>query len=335
MAKHRVLYYTLEPTVGLGAKVLANRADADEFELVECAHEPYSSPTAEELAGCEAVIGEFMPVDAECAIRMGVAGVRLVASMSIGTNHMDLDSCRGAGVTVTNCPGYCAEDVATHTIALMLDLFRKVSFQNREALAGGWDPATGYPTRRCSGKTLGLVFFGRIAKAVAPIAKALGMKVVVWAPTKSAEEIEAAGCTKVETLDILLAISDVVSLHCPLIPETENLIGMRELAYMKPNAFLINTARGGCVDEAALVAALDENVATNGEAGIRAAALDTLVQEADPSQLNHALIDHERCLVTPHSAYLSEESARTLAEMSFDACAQLLLENRRPDNAVN
>ncbi len=335
MAKHRVLYYTLPQTVSLGAKVLQARPDADDYELVECAHEPYSSPTAEELAGCEAVIGEFMPIDAECAQRLGQAGVRLVSSMSIGTNHMDLAACRDAGVTVTNCPGYCAEDVATHAIALMLDLFHKVTFQNKEAIAGGWDPATGYPTRRCSGKTLGLVFFGRIAQAVVPMARALGMKVVVWAPTKTAEELEAAGCTKCETLDVLLAISDVVSLHCPLIPETENLIGVRELAYMKPSAFLINTARGGCIDEDALAAALDENVATGGESGIRAAALDTLVQEADATKLNHRLIDHERCLVTPHSAYLSEESARTLAEMSFDACAQALLENRRPDNAVN
>ena len=325
MPRHRVLYYALPEHLDFGHKVLSQKPYADAIDLVGCVHAPYCSPTAEELDGMEAVIGEFMPVDTECAARMEAAGVKLVASMSIGTNHMDLAALRERGVTVTNCPGYCAEDVATHALSLTLDLFRKITFQNRSMLGGGWDPVEGYPTTRVSRKTLGLVFFGHIAQSLAPMARGLGMHVVAWAPTKSAE-----------TLDDLLVQSDVVSLHCPLIPETEGLIGKRELALMKPSAYLINTARGEVVDEDALVAALDESIASDGECGITAAGLDTLAGENDGTDnLNRRLIEHPRCVTTPHSAYLSRESTLALAGMSLDSCAEILIEGRTPANAVN
>ncbi|WP_293815131.1 2-hydroxyacid dehydrogenase [uncultured Parolsenella sp.] len=336
MPKHRVLYYALPEYLDFGHKVLSQKPYADAIDLVDCVHAPYCSPTAEELDGMEAVIGEFMPVDAECAARMEAAGVKLVASMSIGTNHMDLAALREHGVTVTNCPGYCAEDVATHALGLMLDLFRKITFQNRSMLGGGWDPVEGYPTTRVSGKTLGLVFFGRIAQALVPMARGLGMRVIAWAPTKSAETLAEFGVEKAETLDDLLVQSDVVSLHCPLIPETEGLIGKRELALMKPSAYLINTARGEVVDEDALVAALDESIASDGERGITAAGLDTLAGENDGTDnLNRRLIEHPRCVTTPHSAYLSRESTLALASMSLDSCAEILIEGRTPTNAVN
>lgn len=243
---------------------------------------------------------------------------------------------RERGVTVTNCPGHCAEDVATHALGLTLDLFRKITFQNRSMLGGGWDPVEGYPTTRVSRKTLGLVFFGHIAQSLAPMARGLGMHVVAWAPTKSAETLAEFGVEKAETLDDLLVQSDVVSLHCPLIPETEGLIGKRELALMKPSAYLINTARGEVVDEDALVAALDESIASDGECGITAAGLDTLAGENDGTDnLNRRLIEHPRCVTTPHSAYLSRESTLALAGMSLDSCAEILIEGRTPTNAVN
>lgn len=127
-----------------------------------------------------------------------------------------------------------------------------------------------------------------------------------------------------------------MSLHCPLIPETEGLIGKRELALMKPSAYLINTARGEVVDEDALVAALDESIASDGECGITAAGLDTLAGENDGTDnLNRRLIEHPRCVTTPHSAYLSRESTLALAGMSLDSCAEILIEGRTPTNAVN
>ena len=332
-APRRVLYYTLDGDVTRANELLEARGARASIELVGQAHEPFRAPSPDELAGTEAVIGEFMPVIKQSVDDFAEAGVRLVASMSIGLNHLDIEGLSKRGILVSNCPGYCAKDVAAHAVALMLDLLRKVTFANRDVLAGGWDPKVGYPVHRPDALTLGLVFFGRIAREVAPVARALGMRVLVWAPTKGAAELEAAGCEKAETLDELLRASDVVSLHCPLIPETEHLIGARELALMKPTAILVNTARGGCVDEEALLAALDENLVSGGTRGICAVGLDTLEHEA--SARNERLIHHPRAIVTPHSAYDSIEAADALRRMSLDAVCELLLDGTTPANCVN
>lgn len=328
---HRVLYYTLDGDTGRANEILHSWDMDTQIELIGHAHAPLVEAAPELYAGCKGYIGEFAPVSAEGARHMAQAGIRVAASMSIGLNHMDLAALADAGITVANCPGYCAEDVATHAIALMLDLMRKVTFTNRDVLAGDWNPKAGYPIFRTQGRTLGLVFFGAIARAVAPIAQALGMRVLVWAPTKSAETLADAGCDKAQTLDELLCASDVVSLHCPLIPQTEKLMGTREFALMKPTAYLINTARGPIVDENALVAALDENIATDGAGGIRAAGLDVLADETHP---NRALIEHPRVLVTPHAAYDSLEAADNLRIMSLEAVCDVLVRGQRPRHAV-
>lgn len=328
---HKVLYYTLDGDTGRAREILGEMGAAGEVELAGCAHRPLVAPSAGQLEGCEGFIGEFAPVPAATAQEMAELGVKVCASMSIGLNHMDVRALRAAGIAVANCPGYCAEDVATHAVALMLDLMRKVTFANRDVLAGGWDPKAGYEAYRTQGRTLGLVFFGRIARAVVPVARALGMRVLVWAPTKGAEVLSAAGCEKAETLDDLLRVSDTVSLHCPLIPETEGLIGARELALMKPTAYLVNTARGPIVDEDALVAALDANVASGGAEGIRAAGLDVLASETHP---NRRLIGHPRCIVTPHSAYDSVEAADNLRRMSLESVVDVLVHGEAPRYAV-
>lgn len=212
--KHRVLYASIDGDTTRANQILAEQGGSDAIELISCAHEPFVAPTPEQLAGCEAVIGEFMPVLGESVEQFAKAGVRLVASQSIGVNHMDVAGLSRAGVLVSNCPGYCAQDVAAHTVALMLDLLRKVTISNRDVIQTGiFNPKVGYVVHRPDALTLGLVFFGNIAKSVAPVARALGMRVIVWAPTKTAEELSAAGCEKAETLDELLAQSDVVSLH--------------------------------------------------------------------------------------------------------------------------
>ena len=331
MGKHRVLYYTIDGDTRDAERILAEQGMDNDIELVGCAHAALLPPTAAQLADCEGLVGEFAPIRRETVDAVANAGIRVVASMSIGMNHVDVAGLIARGIAVSNCPGYCAEDVAAHTVALMLDLMRKVTFSNREVLAGGWDPKGIYLPYRTQGRTLGLVFFGRIARAVAPVARALGMRVLVWAPTKSAEELAAAGCEKAETLDGLLIASDVVSLHCPLIPETRGLIGAHELALMKPTAYLVNTARGPVVDEDALLAALDENLATHGERGIRAAGLDVLASETAP---NRRLIEHPRCLVTPHAAYDSAEAAENLRRMALENVCDVLVRGERPRNEV-
>lgn len=322
---HKVLYYTLDGDTARAREILDGWGVGDEVELAGCAHEPYAAARPEQLEGCEAFIGEFAPVMGSAVDAFADAGIRVATSMSIGVNHMDVDRLTERGIVVTNCPGYCAEDVACHTVALMLDLMRKITFGNRHVLAGGWDPKAGYPVFRTQGRTLGLVFFGHIARSVAPIAQALGMRVLVWAPTKTEEELKAAGCERADTLDELLGQSDVVSLHCPLIPETERLIGARELSLMKPTAYLINTARGEIVDEEALLEALDAGT-------IRAAGLDVLAHE---TQRNRRLIEHPRVVVTPHAAYDSLEAADNLRIMSLEAVCDALVRGESPRYAVN
>ncbi len=328
---HKVLYYVCDGNTAPAQAILDEMEGGDKIELVSGAHKPLEEPAPELMENCEGFIGEFGPVTGGTVDAMVSAGIRVAASMSIGLNHMDVAALTARGITVTNCPGYCADDVAQHAIALMLDLMRKVTFANRRVIAGEWNPLGGYEAHRTQGRTLGLVFFGRIAQAMVPIARALGMNVAVWAPTKSAETLEAAGCTKAETLDELLAVSDVVSLHCPLIPETEKLIGAHELEVMKPGAFLINTARGPVVDEDALVAALDEHVASGGERGICGAGLDVLADEKAP---NRALIDHARTIVTPHAAYCTVEANDTLRRMTLKAMVDALVFEREPENVV-
>lgn len=323
--RHRVLLYTIEDVSDYARECTERLGAADRLELVSVTHDVFTSPTAAELAGAEAVLGEFMPVRGNEVQVMADAGVRLVASMSIGINHVDVAGLAARGVAVSNCPGYCADDVALHAVTLMLDLMRQVTLSNRDVLAGNWNPRFGREMRRPQGQTCGLVFFGNIARKVVPLVKALGMDVLVWAPTKSAEELAAAGCRKAQTLDELLAASDVVSLHCPLIPQTERLIGARELALMKPSALLVNTARGAVVDEDALADALESGA-------IAGAGLDVLAVEKDVAgqRLPHC----PNCIVTPHLAYVTREANEALVSMSMKSVCELLIEGREPEYVV-
>lgn len=331
---HRILFFADHEFHSRAEHILQGLNLGEEVSLKIITSKPYATPTPEDLEGCEAFISESAPITAQVAKDLNEAGIHCCSVMSIGMNHVDLAACAQNGIIVTNCPGYCAEEVALHTIALILDLMRNISVSYQSVLEGAWDPHVGIPTHRPDGQTLGLVFFGRIAKHVVPFAQALGMNVLVWAPTKSEEEITAAGCKRAETLEELLQQSDVVSLHCPLIPETENLIGAKEFELMKPNALFINTARGGCVDENALVDALDRSIASNGKEGILACGLDTLRGEEEDT-LNRKLIEHPRSVVTPHLAYNSEEAVDALVRMTIEAAAQFMVEKRIPDNAYN
>lgn len=328
---HRILYYMVDGSTEKARQILREWGMDEQIELVGCAHEPLVDPNPAQMAGCEGFIGEFGPVSSATADAMAQAGIRIVSSMSIGVNHVDVAALARHGIITTNCPGYCSLDVAQHATGLMLDLMRKITLSNRKVLDGAWEPTGGYASHRTQGQTIGLVFFGNIARSMANIAQALGMNVVVWAPTKTHEELAQAGCTKMESLDELLAASDVVSLHCPLIPQTENLIGAHELEIMKPSAFLINTARGPIVDEEALLDALNEGISSNGARGIQGAALDVLADETAP---NRALIEHPRCIVTPHAAFCTEEANDTLRRMTLKAQIDYLVHGITPEHVI-
>jgi D-3-phosphoglycerate dehydrogenase len=197
---------------------------------------------------------------------------RIISRLGIGLDNIDVACATRRKIVVTNVPDYCLIEVAEHTLALLLSLARKVAFYHLETKAGRYDLAAGPPLKRIEGQTLGIVGLGNIGRRVAERASGLGLRVL--ATSRSAKQLPP-GVERC-ALDELLARSDYVSLHVPLVDATRRMIGAKELARMKPGAYLINTARGGLIDQAALAAAL--------RAGqLAGAALD--VQESEPPNL--------------------------------------------------
>jgi D-3-phosphoglycerate dehydrogenase len=243
---------------------------------------------------------------------------RLVARLGIGLDNIDVPCCTQRGIAVTNVPDYCVREVAEHALALMFSLARNVAFFHHETKQGRYNLQATRPPRRVQGQTVGVVGFGHIGHAVSKLAEGVGLNVVVHTRTPSAD----AECIDLPTL---LQRSDFVSLHVPLTEQTRHLIGSRELAVMKPTAFLINTARGGLVDHAALAEALARNE-------IAGAGLD--VQTPEPPDLAQAPYNDPRLIVTPHTAFVSVEAVE---ELRRRAATQVVarLSGGAPENVVN
>jgi glycerate dehydrogenase len=234
--------------------------------------------------------------------------LRLIVLSATGTDNVDLEAAKELGIAVCNVRGYCTASVAQHAWALILSLTQHLSGWHRLAVDGSWAREEfnelAYPIRELAGRTLGIVGWGELGRAVAKAAEAFGMRVMVC-NRPGAEPM--AGRVPLEEL---LATADVVSLHCPLTPSSRGLIGARELARMKPDALLINTARGALVDGAALARALKEG--RLGGAGI-----DVLPTE--PPADDEPLIDPSipNLIVTPHVAWAAFEARqRCLDEMA-------------------
>lgn len=246
--------------------------------------------------------------------------LRIVSRMGIGLDNIDLAACTARGVLVTNVPDYCTVEVAEHTLALLFSLARNTAYFHLQSQQGRYDLKAAPPMRRIEGRTLGIVGYGAIGKCVAEKAEALGLKVLVT--TRRGGDLPGRETCALEQL---LARSDFVSLHAPLTPATENLIGRRELAQMQPTAFLINTARGGLVDHAALAEALAAGK-------IAGAALD--VQVPEPPDLSQPPYCDPRVLVTPHAAFVSEESVAQLRSRAATQVADWL-HGRVPAHVIN
>src|SRR5207249_9000136 len=183
---------------------------------------------------------------------------RIIARYGIGVDNVDLAAATRAKILVTNVPDYCVDEVSDHALALLLALARRVVAADSDVKSGAWDVVAHAGIRRLRGQTLGLVGLDKIAKALTSKVQPLRMKVLVYDPYLEPELVARHGAEAV-SLDRLLAEADAISIHVPLSPETRNLIGQRELTRMKPTAFLINTSRGGIVDEQAVAVALKEN----------------------------------------------------------------------------
>lgn len=249
--------------------------------------------------------------------------LRVVASNSTGFDHIDVGAAARREVWVCNVPEYCVDEVADSTIALLLALLRGTVVLDRSVRAGGWSDHAAGPLFTLDGLRLGIIGFGRIGRAVARRAFALGLKVWATDPQVAPDTISAAGA-RPTSLDDLLQNCTAVSLHAALSPTTQALIGTRELALMPRGAYLVNVARGSLVDPDALLAALESGQ-------LAAAAVDVLPVE--PPTAEHPPPQHPHLIVTPHAAWYSPGAEREVYRQAT-LSVRAVLEGRTPAGGV-
>ncbi|MGH9724696.1 MAG: C-terminal binding protein [Candidatus Acidiferrales bacterium] len=248
---------------------------------------------------------------------------RIIARFGIGVDNVDVAAATGAGIVVTRVPDYCIDEVSDHTLALLLALVRKIPFANSRAHAGRWEMPAVIPIHRLRGRVLGLVGFGRISQLVALKAKSFGLKIATYDPYVPSSITTNAGVENIPFSE-LIKISDYISIHTPLVPETNHLFNADIFRQLKPAAYLINTARGPIVDEMALAQALDEGQ-------LAGAALDVLSQEPPTDS---PLFGRDNVILTPHMSFYSVES---LVELQTKAAEEVvrILGGQMPRNPVN
>lgn len=242
------------------------------------------------------------------------ARCRGVVRAGVGYNNVDLHATGSRGILVCNVPDYGSEEVADHTIMLLLAVARRLRFCDQGIREGRWDWRTAIPAPRLRGKTIGIIGCGRIGSATALRAKALGLDVVFFDPLLPPGADKALGIRRADTLEDLLAQSLIVSLHCYLDPSTHHLIDARALSLMPRGSILLNTARGPVVDQEALVGALDSG-------HLYGAGLD--VFEREPFDEERLRV-HPNVLLTPHSAFYSVEGFVELRRKAAEEVRRIL-----------
>lgn len=235
-----------------------------------------------------------------------------IGVLATGYNVIDLAAAGERGIVVTNIPAYSTGSVAQMVFALLLEFCSHVREHSEGVKSGRWSACPDFcywdfPMIELGGKTMGIVGFGSIGQQTARIASAMGMKVMVWSRTRKEADM-GFPFEWADSLQELLGQSDVVSLHCPLFPQTRHMINKETLSFMKPDGILINTARGPLVDEEALAEALREK-------RIAGAALDVLEQE--PPRADNPLFGLENCVITPHIAWATREARTRLIDLAY------------------
>jgi D-3-phosphoglycerate dehydrogenase len=275
---------------------------------LQLASEPKPEPILALAHDADAVLVTYAKITGDMIRQM--SRCRIISRFGIGVDNVDLEAATAAGIVVTKVPDYCIDEVSDHTMALLLSAVRKIPFANRQVHSGEWRMPAVVPIHRLRDRVLGLVGFGRIPQLVAPKARAFGLRVVAYDPFVPDEVFESADVAKVD-FPSLLRISDYVSIHSPLVPETRGLFNADAFRQMKPTAYLVNTARGPIIDEAALAAALDAKQ-------ISGAALDVMTQEPPTGS---PLVGRDDVIITPHTSFYSEES---LIELQTKAAQEVV-----------
>jgi glycerate dehydrogenase len=297
------------------------------YELWDCTVHQVTNPldTTCRLDGHEIAVTNKVAIDREVLAAASTRALKLIAVAATGTDIIDREAATKYGVKVCNVPGYATQSVAQFTMALILQAATRADLYCQAVKNGQWQKSPvfamlNFPALELNRKTLGIIGYGNIGRTVAQMARAFGMEVLVAARPGAGESIPAGRIP----IEQLLRQADVVSLHCPLTPQTTHIINRSSLALMKPTAFLINTARGALVDEEALIQALRDGQ-------LAAAALDVISREPPPP--DHPVIlaaaQLENLIVTPHTAWSSREAReRLLWEVEQNISAFLKDEDR-------
>jgi len=244
---------------------------------------------------------------------------KVIARTGLGVDNIDIPAAAAKNIVVTYVPDYCLHEVSDHAMALLLALARKVTLANKHVHAGRWEMPLVQPIYRLKGRVIGLVGFGNIPRALVPKAKAFGLEVITSDPYVAEEHLKALGVKNV-SFDELLARSDFISVHAPLLPSTRGLFNAETFAKMKKGAMIINTARGPLIEEKALLAALDSG-------HLAGAALDVI--ETEPMPKDSPLMGRDNLILTPHTGFYSAES---LVELQTKAATDVahVLQGEKP-----
>lgn len=283
-----------------------------------------AAETIDRIGDSEIVLVNKVPITQE--ILDACPNIRLICVTATGYNVMDCAACARRGIPVTNVPSYSTEAVAQFTIALMLELCHQIGLHSQSVHRGEWIGRDNFcywltPQMELGGKTLGILGFGRIGQTVGRLAKAFGMEVIAYNRSQCDAGRQIG---RYVSLDELLERSDILSLHCPLFPETAQIINAAALEKMKDGAFLINTSRGGLLNEADVAQALKDGK-------LRGAAVDVVSRE--PIEADNPLLGAPNCIITPHMAWAPVESRQRLLDCVVDNIRAFLAGESR--NVVN
>ena len=274
------------------------------------------SPSADDILAvakdADAILVTYAKLARE--LIMQLTRCKAIGRFGLGVDNIDLPAAKEKGIAVNYVPDYCIREVSDHAMALLLALIRKIPFSNRLVQGGRWEMPAVVPIRRIEGTVLGLVGFGHIPRLLAPKAKAFGMKVIAFDPYAKPEVFKAAGVEGVD-FDTLLATADYVSVHAPLTPQTRGMMNADAFGKMKKGAYIVNTARGPLIEEAALIAALDSGQV--GGAGLDVVAIEPLAKESP-------LLGRDNVIVTPHTAFYSIEALEELQSKCASDVARVL-----------
>ena len=277
--------------------------------------------TIERIGNAEIVLLNKVPITK--TILDACPGVKLICCLATGYNVVDIEAAKERSIPVCNVPAYSTQAVAQFTIGLLLELCHRIGHHDRLVHEGAWERCPNFcfwdtPQMELAGKTIGIIGYGRIGQAVGTIARALGMRVLAFSRSRKSDTAEYV------ELDTLLAQSDVVTLHCPLFPETQELINKETISKMKDGAFLLNTSRGPVIDEQAVAEALIAGK-------LRGAAVDVVSEE--PIHGDNPLLSAPNCIITPHMAWAPIETRQRILDITVESIRGYL--SGSPINVVN